>query len=82
MHNLVKEETGIDFTKFDDDLIAAKEVALQTLSAVGDNQNKSSIEACPSVGHVLNEVHHLLVNKLNIINSCIIYENSMYALLK
>ncbi|XP_057781138.1 lysine--tRNA ligase, chloroplastic/mitochondrial isoform X2 [Salvia miltiorrhiza] len=61
MHNLVKEATGIDFTKFDDDLAAAKEVALRTLNAGGDNQNKTSIEACPSVGHVLNEVFELVV---------------------
>lgn len=53
MHNLVKEATGIDFTKFGNDLTSAKEVTLQTL---GDIQNKSSIEACPSVGHLLNEV--------------------------
>lgn len=62
MHNLVKEATGIDFTKFGNDLTTAKEVTQQTL---GDNQNKSSMEACPSVGHVLNEVDHLLVNKLS-----------------
>lgn len=75
MHNLVKEATGIDFAKFED-LAAAKEVALQMLNAGGDNQNKNSIEACPSVGHVLNEVNHnyLLVDKLNIINSYNSYE--------
>ncbi|KAL1540929.1 Lysine--tRNA ligase, chloroplastic/mitochondrial [Salvia divinorum] len=60
MHNLVKEATGIDFAKVDD-LTAAKEVALQTLNTGGDNQNKSSIEACPSVGHMLNEVFELVV---------------------
>lgn len=75
MHNLVKEATDIDFTKFED-LTTAKEVALQMLNAGGDNQNKSSIEACPSVGHVLNEVNHnhLLVGKINIINSYNSYE--------
>ncbi|XP_042014981.1 lysine--tRNA ligase, chloroplastic/mitochondrial-like [Salvia splendens] len=60
MHNLVKEATGIDFAMFED-LTAAKEVALEMLNAGGDNQNKSSIEACPSVGHVLNEVFELVV---------------------
>ncbi|KAL0436755.1 UNVERIFIED_CONTAM: Lysine--tRNA ligase, chloroplastic/mitochondrial [Sesamum radiatum] len=61
MHNLVKEATGIDFTKFGDDLTAAKEIVLQTLDIGRDNQNKSSIEACPSVGHLLNEVFELAV---------------------
>ncbi|KAL0418056.1 UNVERIFIED_CONTAM: Lysine--tRNA ligase, chloroplastic/mitochondrial [Sesamum radiatum] len=61
MHNLVKEATGIDFTKFGDDLTAAKEVVLQTLDIGRDNQTKSSIEACPSVGHLLNEVFELAV---------------------
>ncbi|KAL0369945.1 UNVERIFIED_CONTAM: Lysine--tRNA ligase, chloroplastic/mitochondrial [Sesamum angustifolium] len=61
MHNLVKESTGIDFTKFGDDLTAAKEVVLQTLDIGRDNQTKSSIEACPSVGHLLNEVFELAV---------------------
>ncbi|KAK4441053.1 Lysine--tRNA ligase, chloroplastic/mitochondrial [Sesamum alatum] len=61
MHNLVKEATGIDFTKFGDDLTAAKEVALQSLDTGRDNQNRSSIEACPSVGHLLNEVFELAV---------------------
>ncbi|KAL0460512.1 UNVERIFIED_CONTAM: Lysine--tRNA ligase, chloroplastic/mitochondrial [Sesamum latifolium] len=61
MHNLVKEASGIDFTKFGDDLTAAKEIVLQTLDIARDNQNKSSIEACPSVGHLLNEVFELAV---------------------
>lgn len=74
MHNLVKEATGIDFNKFGDDLTTAKEVALQTLDIGRDNQHKSSIEACPSVGHVLNEVDQPnLVQKLNS-SSCHIYE--------
>ena len=51
MHNLVKEVTGIDFIELGDDLTAAKEVTVRTLGA--------SLEACPSVGHVLNEVHLL-----------------------
>lgn len=61
MHNLVKEATGIDFTKFGDDLTTAKDAVLQTLDISGDNKNKSSIEACSSVGHVLNEVFELVV---------------------
>ncbi|KAL8480853.1 hypothetical protein ACS0TY_027393 [Phlomoides rotata] len=61
MHNLVKEATGIDFNTFGDDLTTAKEVAWQTLKDGGHNQNKSSIESCPSVGHMLNEVFELVV---------------------
>lgn len=61
MHNLVKEATGIDFMKLGDDLKAAKEVTLQALDSNLDSQEKCSIEACPSVGHVLNEVFEIMV---------------------
>ncbi|KAL0459864.1 UNVERIFIED_CONTAM: Pentatricopeptide repeat-containing protein, mitochondrial [Sesamum latifolium] len=54
IHDLFKETTGIDFNKCGDDLIAAKEVALRTLD-IGGDKNKKLIEACPPVGHVLNE---------------------------
>lgn len=56
MHNLVKEATGIDFKEFGSDLEVAKEVTLRTLVNL-DNQEESSIRACPSVGHLLNEVN-------------------------
>ncbi|KAI5665941.1 hypothetical protein M9H77_15794 [Catharanthus roseus] len=61
MHNLVKEATGIDFLQFCDDLEAAKEVTLKALETSRDNPEKHSIEACPSVGHVLNEVFEIMV---------------------
>ncbi|CAI9770490.1 unnamed protein product [Fraxinus pennsylvanica] len=61
MHKLVKEATGIDFNNFRDDLNAAKKVALQTPDIVNDNQNKNLIEACTSVGHLLNEVFEMVV---------------------
>lgn len=61
MHNLVKESTGIKFTEFGNDLKLAKEVTLTTLGLVHDSKDKSSIEACPSVGHVLNEVFEIAV---------------------
>ena len=60
MHNLVKEVTGIDFIELGDDLTAAKEVTIITLGASLEHNDKCSIEACPSVGHVLNEVNLLL----------------------
>ncbi|GMY16217.1 lysine--tRNA ligase, chloroplastic/mitochondrial [Fagus crenata] len=56
MHNLVKEATGIDFSELGNDLTAAKEVTLRALGIDLDNKDKSSIEACPSVGHLLNEI--------------------------
>lgn len=56
MHNLVKEATGIDFTELGSDLKVAKEVTLRALNMGPDNQETYSIEACQSVGHVLNEV--------------------------
>lgn len=61
MHNLVKEATGIDFHGLGNDLQAAKEVTLRDLGIDLDNKDKSSIEACPSVGQLLNEVsqHHM-----------------------
>ncbi|XP_052186531.1 lysine--tRNA ligase, chloroplastic/mitochondrial isoform X2 [Diospyros lotus] len=56
MHNLVKEVTGIDFIEFGDNLRAGKEAVIKALSAHLEDKDKHSIEACPSVGHVLNEV--------------------------
>ncbi|KAL7124474.1 hypothetical protein ABFS83_14G050500 [Erythranthe nasuta] len=61
MHNLVKEATGIDFNEFGDDLTTAKEVVLQKLEVGRDNLNKSSIQSCSSIGHILNEVFELAV---------------------
>ncbi|KAL5563710.1 hypothetical protein UlMin_033457 [Ulmus minor] len=60
MHNLVKEATGIDFNELGDDLKACKEVTLRTLGEL-DYKDKSSIEACTSVGHLLNEVFEIVV---------------------
>ncbi|KAL7081649.1 hypothetical protein ACP275_14G051900 [Erythranthe tilingii] len=61
MHNLVKEATGIDFNEFGDDLATAKEAVLQKLEVGRDNLNKSSIQSCSSIGHMLNEVFELAV---------------------
>ncbi|KAI3932818.1 hypothetical protein MKX01_031800 [Papaver californicum] len=57
MHNLVKEATGIDFNELGDDVKVAKEVAIKALEV----KDRSSIEACPSVGHVINEVFETVV---------------------
>lgn len=58
MHNLVKEATGIDFTRFGNDIDSAKEAAIQALGIGPENKNRDDglIKMCPSVGHVLNEV--------------------------
>lgn len=61
MHNLVKEVTGIDFIELGNDLRAAKEITIKTLGTGLENKDKCSIESCPSVGHVLNEVFEIEV---------------------
>ncbi|OVA01616.1 Lysine-tRNA ligase [Macleaya cordata] len=61
MHNLVKEATGIDFNELGNDVKVAKEVAIKALGIGPESKDKYSIEACPSVGHVLNEVFEILV---------------------
>ncbi|KAJ4958163.1 hypothetical protein NE237_025274 [Protea cynaroides] len=61
MHNLVKEATGIDFNGMRGDIEIAKEVALKALGVGHDSKEKYSIDACPSVGHVLNEVFECVV---------------------
>ncbi|CAH9070961.1 unnamed protein product [Cuscuta europaea] len=61
MHNLVKEATGIDFNQFGDDLTVAKEHVLQLVNVFGGDQQKSCIEACQTVGHLLNEVFEMAV---------------------
>ncbi|KAK6280227.1 hypothetical protein POUND7_020494 [Theobroma cacao] len=61
MHNLVKEATGIDFTEFENDLKVAKDVVMKALGVGLDSKDKFSIEACPSLGHLLNEVFEIFV---------------------
>ncbi|TKY68889.1 Lysine--tRNA ligase [Spatholobus suberectus] len=61
MHNLVKETAGIDFNELGNDIEVAKGVTLDTLGKNLDNKDKGSIEACQSVGHLLNEVFEIFV---------------------
>ncbi|KAI8526418.1 hypothetical protein RHMOL_Rhmol13G0305900 [Rhododendron molle] len=61
MHNLVKEVTGIDFNELGNDLRAAKEVTIMTIGTGIENKDKCSIEACKSVGNLLNEVFEIMV---------------------
>lgn len=61
MHNLVKETSGIDFNEFGNDLEVAKRVTLDTLGKNLDNKDQGSIQACQSVGHLLNEVFEIFV---------------------
>lgn len=65
MHNLVKEATEITFNELGNDLQVAKEVTLKNLGADLDYKYKSSIEACSSIGHLLNEVDANLYYKVN-----------------
>lgn len=57
MHSLVKEATGIDFNSFGEDLESAKNAARGIKTESNEN---ISLQACSSVGHVLNEVSQLL----------------------
>nr|XP_043636918.1 lysine--tRNA ligase, chloroplastic/mitochondrial [Erigeron canadensis] len=61
MHNLVKEAIGIDFIELGNDLTAVKEATIKALSTGPNNQDIHLIEACSSVGHVLNEVFEMVV---------------------
>ncbi|CAN4113810.1 unnamed protein product [Withania somnifera] len=61
MHSLVREATGIDFKNFGDDLKAAKEFTRKAIDIIGDDLDKSSIEECSSVGHLLNKVFEMVV---------------------
>ncbi|XP_020583278.1 lysine--tRNA ligase, chloroplastic/mitochondrial [Phalaenopsis equestris] len=60
MCNLVNEATGVDFGQFKNDLKAAKEAAKNILRATGDDYD-ALVQACPSVGHVFNEVFEIIV---------------------
>ncbi|CAL1386110.1 unnamed protein product [Linum trigynum] len=61
MHNLVKEVTGIDYNDLGSDLRVAKEVSLKSLEPELESKDRSAIEACASVGHLLNEVFEIFV---------------------
>ncbi|XP_011025130.1 PREDICTED: probable lysine--tRNA ligase, cytoplasmic [Populus euphratica] len=61
MHNLVKEATAIDFIDLGDDLEVAKDVTMRTLGSGLEGKDKSAIAACPSVGHLVNELFEIIV---------------------
>lgn len=62
MHDLVKEATGIDFNQFgNDDLTVAKQHILKTIDVCREDHQRSCIEACQTVGHLLNEVFEMVV---------------------
>ncbi|KAK4790190.1 hypothetical protein SAY86_017494 [Trapa natans] len=61
MHNLVKEATGIDFNDYGNDIKAAKEATLSKLGSSLQIKDKVSIESCPSLGHLANEVFEIVV---------------------
>ncbi|WCJ37721.1 Lysine--tRNA ligase [Euphorbia peplus] len=61
MHNLVKEATGIAFSELDNDLNLAKDVTLKTIGEGLETKDKFAIQACSSVGHLLNEVFEIFV---------------------
>ncbi|WOL14445.1 lysine--tRNA ligase, chloroplastic/mitochondrial isoform X2 [Canna indica] len=61
MHNLVKEATDIDFFEFGNNLEAAKKAAKEILGGRSENKDSHLVEACPSVGHVLNEIFETII---------------------
>ncbi|CAN6447873.1 unnamed protein product [Victoria cruziana] len=61
MHILVKEATGVDFAQLGDDIKVAKEVVISALNNRLDPRDRISMESCPSVGHILNEVFETIV---------------------
>ncbi|KAJ6346575.1 hypothetical protein OIU76_003284 [Salix suchowensis] len=61
MHNLVKEATAIDFNELGDDLEVAKNVTFRTLGSGLESKDKHAIAACPTVGHLVNELFEIIV---------------------
>ncbi|KAK3159684.1 hypothetical protein QOZ80_1BG0049780 [Eleusine coracana subsp. coracana] len=61
MHSLVKEATGIDFNSFGQDVEAAKIAVRGLLEIKTGSNDRTSLQACASVGHVLNEVFETVV---------------------
>ncbi|KQK00401.1 lysine--tRNA ligase, chloroplastic/mitochondrial [Brachypodium distachyon] len=60
MHRLVEEATGIDFNSFGD-VESAKNAARELLGIKTSGSDSTSLQACSSVGHVLNEVFETVV---------------------
>ncbi|VAI58610.1 unnamed protein product [Triticum turgidum subsp. durum] len=54
MHRLVEEATGVDFNSFGD-VESAKNAAKGLLGFKTESSESTSLQACSSVGHVLNE---------------------------
>lgn len=77
MHSLVKDATGVDFHEFGNNVEAAKEAAIGIFKARSEGKDNSSslLEACSSVGHVLNEVKleglSVIIHALN--NSAVLF---------
>ncbi|KAL6639128.1 hypothetical protein ACP70R_022858 [Stipagrostis hirtigluma subsp. patula] len=61
MHSLVKEATGIDFSSFGQDVESAKNAARGVPGIKIGSDESTSLQACSSVGHVLNEVFETVV---------------------
>ncbi|VAI58611.1 unnamed protein product [Triticum turgidum subsp. durum] len=60
MHRLVEEATGVDFNSFGD-VESAKNAAKGLLGFKTESSESTSLQACSSVGHVLNEVFETVV---------------------
>ncbi|KAL5212895.1 hypothetical protein ABZP36_023742 [Zizania latifolia] len=64
MHSLVKEGTGIDFNSFGEDVESAKNAVKGVLGIKTESSENISLQACSSVGHVLNEVFETVESSL------------------
>ncbi|CAM6057127.1 unnamed protein product [Sphagnum tenellum] len=63
MHSLVAEVTGIDFATFGSDIVAAKAATLEYFKGQIERHDTAAIHKSPSIGHLLNEVFEMVVEK-------------------
>lgn len=63
MHSLVQDVTGIDFASYGNDLEAAKAAAMSFFEGHIERHDTGTILKSPSVGHLVNEVFEMVVEK-------------------
>nr|XP_024403494.1 uncharacterized protein LOC112295780 isoform X2 [Physcomitrium patens] len=63
MHSLVEEVTGINFASFGDDIEAAKNAAVSFFAGHIERHDTGTILKAPSIGHLVNEVFEMVVEK-------------------
>lgn len=63
MHSLVQEATGVDFYQYGDDMEAAKAAVMNFFEGHLERHDTGTILKSPSMGHLLNEVFEMVVEK-------------------